>query len=213
MLARRSPEVLYYVDTKERALALTIDDSPDPETTPEILDLLDTYQVRATFFPISSRITGNEAIIRRMVAAGHELGNHMSRDRPTILLGRRAFEKFLLKADAALRRFFPAPRWFRPSSGWYTSGMLAIARSHGYRCALGSVYPYDAHIPSATLSAAYILRRTRPGSIIVLHDGGRRGQRAHEGLVRVIPSLLGRGYRFYTLSELTARAAEDPAQS
>ncbi len=213
LLARRSPEVLYFADTREPVLALTLDDGPDPESTPAILDLLESYEVRATFFPIGTRIAGHEDLIRRLVAGGHELGNHLSRDRPSIFLRLRTFEKSLLEADANLRRFTSSPRWFRPSSGWYSSSMLSVARSHGYRCALGSVYPYDAQIPSATFSAAFILRRARPGSIIVLHDGGARGRRAHTCLTRVLPALLGRGYRFHTLSEMSGAGKKDRART
>jgi peptidoglycan/xylan/chitin deacetylase (PgdA/CDA1 family) len=96
--------------------------------------------------------------------------------------------------------------WARPGSGWYSQAMIATMARHGYRCALGSVYPYDAAIPSATFSSWHILRNVRPGAIVVLHDGGARGRRTARVLQTVLPELRRRGFRVVTLSELTARA-------
>ena len=68
ILARRSPEVIYYVETEEPVVALTIDDGPDPVATAGILDLLGRYGARATFFLITTHIPGNEELVVRTVA-------------------------------------------------------------------------------------------------------------------------------------------------
>ena len=211
LLAKRSPEVIYFVETREPAAALTIDDGPDPATTGPILDLLKRYQARATFFLISGHIPGNEAVVRRMVAQGHELGNHLTTDEPSILLKGPEFEKRLLEAHTVLSRFAEV-RWFRPGSGWYNREMLARLRKHGYRCALGSVYPFDPQIPSAWFSRRHVLARAHPGSIILLHDRGDRGNRTIEVLSAILPELKRRGLRLITLSELWrgSDAREEP---
>jgi hypothetical protein len=85
--------------------------------------------------------------------------------------------------------------------------MVAAMEQQGYRCALGSIYPYDAQISSASLSAGYIMANVRPGSIIILHEGGDRGRRTVEVLRRVLPALKKRGYRVVSLSELNEAAA------
>jgi peptidoglycan-N-acetylglucosamine deacetylase len=79
-------------------------------------------------------------------------------------------------------------------------------RQRGFQCALGSVYPYDAEVPSARVSSAFVLAHARPGAIIVLHDGGARGRRTLNTLRRVLPELRRRGLRVMTLSELAALA-------
>jgi peptidoglycan/xylan/chitin deacetylase (PgdA/CDA1 family) len=84
--------------------------------------------------------------------------------------------------------------------------MIDIMRRHGYRCALGSVYPFDATIPSTAFAARYIMSHTRPGAVLVLHDGGSRGRRTAKVLSEVLPELRRRGYRVVTLSELVAAA-------
>jgi peptidoglycan/xylan/chitin deacetylase (PgdA/CDA1 family) len=80
--------------------------------------------------------------------------------------------------------------------------MIRILREHQYRCAVGSIYPLDAAIPSATWATQHILRHARPGAIIILHDGGKRGTRTARVLAAVLPELNKRGYRVVTLSEL-----------
>lgn len=200
-LAARSPGCLYAVRTRERAVALTLDDGPDPASTPEILAVLRAHGARATFFLISGRVPGGEALVSAIVAERHELGNHLTRDEPSIRLAPAAFEAAVREAGAALGRFAPV-RWLRPGSGWYDAAMLATIERAGYRCALGSVYPLDPHVPSSRFAAAYVLSNVRPGAVIVLHDVGARGRRTAETLRRVLPVLGARGYRVVTLSEL-----------
>jgi peptidoglycan/xylan/chitin deacetylase (PgdA/CDA1 family) len=196
------PDVLYSVDIEHPMLALTIDDGPDPETTPAILDVLERNGARATFFVLSDRVEGNEELLRRMVEEGHELGNHMARDFPSVELPPKQFESELLEAEQALSPF-DHTRWFRPGSGWYNEEMLRILSKQGYEVALGSIYPLDAQIPSSSLARNVLLWRARPGAIIVLHDVGKRGLRTAKTLAEVLPELKRRGYRVVTLSELT----------
>jgi peptidoglycan/xylan/chitin deacetylase (PgdA/CDA1 family) len=106
---------------------------------------------------------------------------------------------------------FAGVRWMRPASGWYSSAMVAIAKTHGYRMALGSVFPYDTHIPSACFARHHIEINVRPGAIIVLHDGRDRGQRTAEVLQRLLPSLRARGYQVVTLSELVCQSGDPVA--
>jgi len=200
-IARRSPYVVYFVETEQPVVALTIDDGPDPSTTPQILDLLDRHDARATFFLITSRIPGSEDIVVRMVEEKHELANHLTADKRSVLLPPAEFERQLLEAHDTLSQFADV-RWFRPGSGWYNAKMLATVHEHGYRCALGSVHPFDPQIASARFSARYILSNVRPGSIIILHDYGARGERTFTALATILPELDRRGFRVVTLSEL-----------
>lgn len=202
-LRRRSPEVLYSVEIEVPVVALTIDDGPDANSSPKILDILEKYQARATFFLITERIPGNEIIIRRMIAEGHELGNHLTADEPSISLSPQDFEQELIEADETLSQFMDV-QWIRPGSGWYNEGMLATMKKHGYQCALGSIYPYDPQLGLAWFSANYVLWKVKPGAVIVLHDYDTRGHRTAEALEIILPELGKRGYQVVTLSELTA---------
>ncbi len=207
-IAKRSPEVIYFIETDEPVVALTIDDGPDSTTSPKILDVLGQYDAHATFFLISSRIPGNEDIVTRLVEDGHEIGNHLTSDEPSILLSLEDFERQLLEAHDALSEFADV-RWFRPGSAWYNAEMLSIIHEHGYQCALGSVHPFDPQIPSSWFAARYILGNVQPGSIIVLHDYGSRGERTVTALETVLPELGRRGFRVVTLSELSDLQSAD----
>lgn len=206
-LAGSSSEgVTYSVATDQRAVALTVDDGPDPHTTPAILDLLAEHQARATFFVITGRIPGNEPLLQRMVDEGHELGNHLTSEEPSIRLGGDGFARELGIADSALAQFDEV-RWVRPGSGWFNQEMLSAAKQQGYQLALGSIYPFDATIPSPWFAAEFILWRARPGAVIVLHDHRGRGERTASTLQRVLPELISRGYSIVTLSELAELGA------
>jgi peptidoglycan-N-acetylglucosamine deacetylase len=205
IIAQQYPGCLYRVPTRERILALTLDDGPDSQSTPVILDELRKHGARATFFLISARMREQEPLVRSIVAEGHELGNHFSHERASIRLNKEEFERDLLHTHNVLTRF-TQPVWARPASGWYTHAMVDVMTRHGYRCALGSVYPFDAAIPSVSWATHYILRNARPGAIVVLHDGRDRGQRTARVLARVLPTLRMRGYRVVPLSDLLSTA-------
>lgn len=205
-LARLYPGCVYQVPTRDRLIALTLDDGPDAITTPLILAELRRHGARATFFLITGRIRGQEPLVRQLVAEGHELGNHFTRDRPSICLSADEFARDLDEAHQILVKY-GSVHWARPGSGWYSRAMIATLERQGYRCALGSVYPYDASIPWSGFATWYILRNARPGAILVLHDGGARGRRTARVLGAVLPALRQRGYQVVSLSELVAAVA------
>lgn len=201
-LSERLPEVVFSVETECPFVAVTIDDGPDAETTPLILDVLERHRAKATFFVITDRIAGNEQLLSRATTAGHELGNHMTRDETSHRLPAAIFKAELLRADAELQKFDGDLRWFRPGGGWVNQSMLHTVHEAGYRTALGSVYPFDATLSSPRFSAWYIRTNVRPGSVIVLHNGGSRGQRTVDALERILPTLKRKGLTVTTLSTL-----------
>lgn len=202
-------DVVYFQHTSERVIALTFDDGPDRVSTPALLSVLARHRARATFFLIGSRIPGNEDIVAAIVSAGHELGNHMMYDEASDRLTPDVFRAQLSQADAALRAFVPAVRWFRPGSGRFESWMFDAICERGYRGVLGDVYPFDAHLPWNEISDRLVRASVRPGSIVVLHEGPRMGDRTASLLVDLLPALVASGHRFATLSELVEPSADD----
>jgi len=201
LFGNRDPRVFYSREIDAKVVALTIDDAPDPESSPRILSVLRENDARATFFVIGEQVPGNESLIEQIASEGHELGNHMSRDEMSVDLEEEEFERRLLLAQASLSRF-GLVRWFRPGSGYYDTVMLDILDRHDLRCALGTVYPLDANISWGWLIRRWIRSRTQAGGVIILHDRGERGLRTAETLERVLPVLRERGYRVVTLSQL-----------
>ena len=209
LVAAAFPGCLYRVPTSERAVALTLDDGPDTVSTPLILAELRRHGARATFFLIGERARRHGWLVRRLVEEGHEAGNHFMHDRPSVLLGEEELASDLGEAHAILERF-AAVRWARPGSGWYTDRVVSAIARRGYRCALGSVYPWDAAVPSSGFAGRHILRNVRPGSVVVLHEAGARGRRTARTLAAVLPELRRRGYRVVTLTQLVTLASPTP---
>ena len=208
LIARLNPRVLFFVDTEQPLVAITIDDGPHTSGTPRILDVLAENDAHATFFVIGEQIANNEENVRRVVREGHELGNHHMVDFPSIRLSPEEFEQQLVRTHKLLAPYAPV-RWFRPASGWFNQRMLDQIERHGYTCVLGSAYLEDL-IPSVSYLSRHILLNTRPGSIIVLHDGLGRSAQTAAVLGRVLPELRRRGYRVVTVSELVASKSARP---
>ena len=200
---KREPGVVYAVATDAPQVALTVDDGPDAAGTPAILDTLARHGAHATFFLLGERVAGREALVRRIVAAGHEIGNHGMHDEPAIDLPTEAFERDLLETQQRLAPF-GASCWFRPGSGWYDETMLEVVARHGYRLALGSSYPLDAQLPFPRLVSWWLRVDAEPGEVIVLHDGAERGPRTAAVLKTLLPALSRKGLAVVTLSELVA---------
>lgn len=199
--------VHFAVPTAQRVVALSIDDGPS-SATDELLDVLAANDAHATFFVIGEHVTEAPAATRRIVRAGHELGHHMMADEPSIRLSADQFRAEFARMDTILAGYGGATL-FRPGSGWFNDRMVDEASQRGYRLVLGSVYSFDAQLPFADFHAWFVLRSVRPGSIIVLHEGERRGARTARVLREVLPELRRRGYRIVTVSELLASTTQE----
>jgi peptidoglycan/xylan/chitin deacetylase (PgdA/CDA1 family) len=201
----RDPEVVFTVDTREPWVALTIDDGPS-SATHEILRVLEENGAKATFFLIGENVDARPAQVQEIASAGHELAHHMMDDRRSKDLPAAVFDEDF---DAMARRLeeVGGGRLFRPASGWYDDRMIEVAAASGYRIVLGSIYPFDAQIPSPGFASWYVLQNLAPGAILVLHDGDERGLRTAEALRSLLPELRRRGYRVVTVSSLLEMAA------
>lgn len=202
-----NPDVLFYVESAEKRLALTIDDGPHPEVTPPLLDVLRRHGVRATFFLLGENARRYPELVERIREEGHELGNHLMRDRPSILLRGGSFVSELEEAEGILE-LDEDPRWFRPGSGWFTPWMLRNLDSRGYRCVLGSLYPHDTKLRWVPGIQWLLRRRAFPGAIIVLHDGERDRTRTFQVLEGLLPEWAEQGWKVGTLTELVESTAE-----
>ncbi len=208
------PGAVFAADTQNKVVALTIDDGPGLEnSTQEILEVLTKNNAQATFFLISSNAEKNPQAVTAIIEKGHEIGNHMTEDEKTIALTQQAFQENLSQAHEILFNFaqqsiyYPRITWFRPGGGWGNAAMVNFAaKNYGYCTALGNIWPYDTFWGSSTqFSRFFILSNIRPGSIIILHDGGncsKRGKQTVETLKLVLPELQKKGYQIVTLSTL-----------
>lgn len=203
-VARFYPDVLFDVRTRESSIALTIDDAPHPDVTPQLLAILGTHNAHATFFILGEHAAAYPELLQAIRAAGHELANHMYSDCKSVGLPSPAFEDELLRTQKLLEPV-AGRRWCRPGHGIVDRRTIDLMRKHGFVPTLGSAYPLDLRLPEYFASQQF-RRAARPGAILVLHDGARR-TRTLRILERVLPQLTQQGYSFITLSELTGIAA------
>ncbi len=171
LTSSRSAPVLVSVHTREPLVALTFDDGPDPATTPALLQVLSRHMATATFFLIGERAAAHPELVADIVSEGHELGNHLWLDRPSVRLTRQTFRAELSRTGEELSRHGTV-RWFRPGSGMYTPRMLHEATDLGYQCVLGS--PWLLATTYRTNSDGRGSRmgdRAHPGAIAILHEG------------------------------------------
>ena len=193
-----------------RAVALTFDDGPG-EQTPAILDILRDHGVRATFFLCGSNVERFPALARRIADEGHGIGNH-TYSHPR-LLGRSP-GRIALEIDRAQRVIFHRtgcqPSLFRPPYGLRWFGLFPILARNGMTAVMWSVNSLDWRLTARQI-VERVLGQTRPGSIIVLHDGvppRARGDRS--ATVEALPEILrelGTRYRLVTVSEFLCAAA------
>jgi peptidoglycan/xylan/chitin deacetylase (PgdA/CDA1 family) len=201
--ARRWPDILFRAGAERRAVALTLDDGPDPSVTPAVLDLLAAAGCRATFFALGRAAERHPAIVARLVDEGHELGNHGWQDRPARALAAAEFEADLMSAHEVLAEHAPVSL-MRPGSGLIRADQRRALRRRGYCCVLGSVYPLDAHLPQGPALGALVARWARPGDIVVLHEGPRSRVRVVAMLAAALEGLRERGLEATTVGGLLA---------
>jgi peptidoglycan/xylan/chitin deacetylase (PgdA/CDA1 family) len=198
-------DVVFYVDTAEHAIALTLDDGPHRDITPSVLDALARHGASATFFLLGERARDEPAVVRRIVDNGHELGNHTWRDERSAGKGRPRLDHSVAETHRVLSAHAPV-RLFRPGGGWPTATVRSVAAAYGYTCVLASIYPNDVRVRSSRLIVNNVLEHARRGAIIVLHEGLPERARIVSVLNDVLPQLNRRGYRVVTVSELLTLA-------
>lgn len=192
-------------------VALTFDDGPDPLYTPQILDILRRYQVRACFFLVGSKARANPEITRQIVKAGHEIGSHGYAHKAVWLLGPRATSREIGEASLAIEELTGQKiRFCRPAWGLFNLFSIWYYRLKGLKVVLWTYMSWD-WIKNATPESLTrkVLSRIRDGAILILHDsdsapGAAKGSpsRVVEALPRILDGLKQRGLQVAPLEEI-----------
>lgn len=181
--------------TGTSAVALTFDDGPDPNWTPAILDLLRQHRVSATFCVVGANALAFPGLVRRIAGEGHTLCNHSWRHQ--IGLGTwpaDAIRADLIRTNEAIRRALPgaAVPYFRHPGGAWTARAVRVAAGLGMTSIHWDIDPQDWRRPGGAAIARVVTGQTRPGSIILLHDGGGDRSGTVAGCSSLLPDLLNR---------------------
>lgn len=187
----------------EMKIALTFDDGPDARYTAEILDILEEYGVRATFFVIGSNCEQNPTLVERALREGHEIGNHTYSHPHLAGLSADALLKEIRQTEEVLGRLSGyRPRLFRPPEGVYSSAVASTVEDLSYIPVLWTVDTGDWRSPKPEAIASTVLSHAESGVIILCHDYVSGKNNTPAALRLFLPKLLSQGYVFVTVSEL-----------
>ena len=192
-----------------KLVALTIDDGPTREWTPQVLSILRRRDAKATFFRVGERSQAHPDLVVQTADAGHEQGNH-TWAHSDLTQHDEGFNRDSLERTQELltKLTGQAPTLCRPPYGRIDSVGLAVCAGLSYNVTLWS---HGITGVNARYDVDEIIQRVSPGSIVLLHDGGPEPNASlMKQLDRLTGSLTDDGYRFVTVSELLAASAPDP---
>jgi peptidoglycan/xylan/chitin deacetylase (PgdA/CDA1 family) len=185
-----------------KLVALTFDDGPS-SYTPGFLDVLRRKRARGTFFMLGQQVAPNAALVRRMLAEGHELADHTWSHPNVSAGGSAASGQITSTANAIQAASGFRPCHFRAPYGAVGQGLISLARTLGFTTVQWDVDTNDWQLPGADAVYARVVNNVRPGSIVLMHDGGGPRSQGLAALPRIIDTLKARGYRLVTVAELT----------
>lgn len=182
---------------KVACLALTFDDGPDVHVTPQVLDILEKHNVRATFFVLGSHVGGNETLLRREHKSGHEIGNHSwSHPYFTRMPLEQVRAEITNTQTAIMKAGVPAPHLFRPPYGDINA---AVAAHIPLTIIRWNIDPEDWHPTRRAHLLEHMASNVRPGGVVILHDTEPTTAAV---LDQLIAQLKASNYAFVTVSEL-----------
>lgn len=201
--AQRSASSYTAIHTDGPYIAITFDDGPNPETTNKLLKILADRGVKATFFVLGSRAEQSPEILRAMVAAGHEVGNHSWNHPQLTKIPVAAADKQIEDTNTVIQNATGVkPRYLRPPYGSMNPTLARhIEEKYGLTFIYWAVDPLDWKVRDSNAVHDQIMKQVRPGAIILAHDIHPTTVAA---MPRVIDELLEKGYKFKTVSELIA---------
>lgn len=194
---------------EQKLVALTFDDGPHPTHTPQVLEILERENIKATFFVVGQQVQQYPHLARQIVQRGHTIANH-TWTHPTHAHSSAAAAAEINRTQTLIQDVTGASsRIFRPPGGNLTNGLTARASGTGYSVVMWSTDPRDwMSGRSAAVITQEVLSKAQPGGIVLLHDGGGDRSQTVQALPAIIQGLKDKGYTLVTLPELFA--AQDP---
>ncbi|MFD3524963.1 polysaccharide deacetylase family protein [Streptomyces sp. NPDC058653] len=182
-----------------RGVNLTIDDGPDPVWTPQVLDLLREYDVKATFCMVGTQAQAHPDLVKRVVADGHRLCDHSVSHNTAMDKDSRAYqskqildaERMITKASGGVR-----PMYYRAPGGAFTPYSRELAASRGMRPLGWNVDTKDFERPGTEAIVATVERELPNGPTLLFHDAGGDRTQTVEALRQLLPQLKDQGYTF-----------------
>src|SRR5690606_14851213 len=187
--------------TKEKKIALSFDDGPHPEWTLKVLEILKKHNAKATFFCIGKNVQQSPEIVKKISENGHTIGNHSFSHSGFIdFKGRKSWMKEIEETDLEIQKLIGfRPKFFRPPFGVTTPHLANALRKSGHISIGWNIRTYDTVLKSPEEIAQKVLRKVKPGSIVLLHD-------CHKNIIPILenllPGLAHKNFSFVTVNEL-----------
>ena len=204
----KTGNVIWDVNTQEKIVAITFDDGPHPDYTPQILDLLAKYNAKATFFVAGNKVKSYPDVLKREVKEGHEIANHTYTHPYDRNISVNKLSSELDQTDKVIGNLSGyKPSLYRPVGGLHNDTIINTAVNKGFKVVLWSWHqdPKDWAMPPASKISNHIIKALQPGDIILLHDWSDRPQTVH-ALETTLDYLYKNGYKCVTVSELLYRS-------
>ncbi|MET9256153.1 polysaccharide deacetylase family protein [Streptomyces sp. NPDC003717] len=195
---RRVPvrsEPLLRMPGRGRTMLLTFDDGPDPRYTPDILDTLAKYEVRATFMVCGEMADWNRGLLARMADEGHVVGNHTWTHPLLTQLTRKRIRSEMERTSEVIQKAYgEAPRWFRAPYGAWNRAAFQLGSELGMEPLAWTVDSLDWTVPGTGTIVGRIEDGAAPGVVVLSHDAGGDRSQSVRALRSYLPRLLDEGY-------------------
>lgn len=187
---------------KEKAIALTFDDGPWQGNTAKILDILKKNNIKATFFVVGKALKEHPELGQKIVDEGHIIANHTWSHRYHFFSPQAAAFEIDQTSKLIENITGVKPTLFRPPGGILNNGLASYAKGQNQTVVLWSADSNDYKLPAVPKLVSNVMRDSKSGGIVLLHDGGGNRSRTVQALPQIISNFRKQGYRFVTVPEL-----------
>lgn len=190
-------------ENQYKKIALTFDDGPHPRITPKILEILDKYDVKATFFTVGINVHYYPDTFEAILMHGHEIGNHTYTHPHVSLIDIGTLKDEIEQCEREIYEHGEyKTKIFRPPEGMIDNGVTALLKELDYKVILWDIDTRDwDHTPAKTI-ANMVINKISSGDIILMHDYISYNSPTLEALEIFLPILIEKGFQFVTVSEL-----------
>lgn len=196
--AESPPAAVPQATAPTKYVILTFDDGPDPKYTPQVLDILEAYGAKATFFEVGRTVAKHPDLTRRVHLLGHSVQNHTWSHADLRKLSSASFMDQIQATDRSIRaQTGYTPRCLRPPYGAENSVVSKRSASLGKDLVLWDIDSRDWTRPGTSAIVRRVLDKVHSGSVILMHDGGGDRSQTVAALHAILRTLKARGYAFY----------------
>lgn len=186
----------------QKVISLTFDDGPWPQTTDQVLDILKANNIKGTFFVVGQNLKNYPELGKRIVTEGHVIANHTWHHWYHFFNPQAAAFEIDRTTDLIYQVTGAKTTLFRPPGGILHNGLAAYAKNKKYTVVMWSADSIDYKLPTVPNLINNVIKDSKPGGIVLMHDGGGNRSRTVQALPEIISNFRKQGYRFVTIPEL-----------